>query len=335
MKSKAIGVLPAFIFLSSRLLIGGSPPPNDGLAAIMEGGSNTPVAASFITTLNGTAVAPCPSKIFSADTKLVDRTGKEIEYTAVLVPEDPALRRSFIFLETPKALPGLELAPADSEKPSAETRVWTPFLAKSALKRMKAKGKVKFSKNGTLILDIKTKVKSNFTGAPLISSDSGKVVGAVICSKTPQGYYAAKAMILDDSIKCAKTPKERMDKELAIAKELDDAIKQYGAAFLQARNLVKEYGFDKVNAKKLNRFAKMDDKRKRELAKKVETLLKTLKTNRENIVESVKKSAAFGKLTIPAMEMSRIKNIARGREIHDRKSLPVEENLKKILDKLQ
>ncbi len=81
-------------------------------------------------------------------------------------------------------------------------------------------------------------------------------------------------------------------------------------------------------------YSKTDDKEKKELGKELSALLKALVDNRKNLVDSVKKSKAFGKLKIPPLEMMQMKNIARAVEICQNKSAPREKLIQDILDKL-
>lgn len=312
-------------------------PPDEGLVTVSV--NNFATSAGFITTINGTAVVICPAKTFSAETGILDKDANKIEYAAILVPKDPFLKRFFIFLEIDgdAKTPKLELEKHDSGNTYENTPVWTAFLAKAKRKRIKTNGKIKHSDGHFLLLDIKTKVKSNFTGAPLISSESGKVLGALICSKTPQGFKADKALPLHDNMDFTKIQKDRIKKEMDVAKHLNDAIATCGATFLETNNLIKEHGLDKILDKKRKRnpFKNMSDDEKRSLEKQIKKLLEDLKENRRKLAESVKKSKAFGKLTVPSMELSQMQNIARAGEIANRKSKPQEELLQKILDKLQ
>ncbi len=306
--------------------------PKDSLVAIKDSDGHL-VACGFTMKLNGVPVVACPASIFLPGTTIATPSGEKIEYSDAFVPASYPQRHGIVFLKISSSPPPLlDLAPPLSALPG--TAILTlGFHSPIKLKKITTgKSKVKSASKTAVEAKFKITLKTDFTGAPILLEGAGSVIGMAVCLKSRKGYTVARGIPLDSDLRTELVAERRVAKEMSIASELEAHIKEYGKINLATENRYNRRALEKL---KKHGFSHMNDDDKKELKKELSALLKALKRNHKNLVDSVKKSKAFGKLKIPPLEMMQMRNIARAVEICQNKSAPREKLIQDILDNLE
>lgn len=235
----------------------------------------------FLAKYQGKTVIICHEQAFGIGYNITDLNDKQIEFTDVILPS-PKLKRRIILIQLPEDcnLPAFELEEKISETIKPGTKIGVKGMRKDKKKVSGGKGTVAEVKDDKI--NLKCKVIFELTGAPVVTNDTGKVIGVAI-SKKKKRFEIPYAMRIDNLGKTTSITKKEADAEISRSEELYNLLVGYSGIYMELNKIIQESGLTnpKINFKHIN------PDNAREIAKKIQDYRKQL----EAILEKLEKRA--------------------------------------------
>lgn len=284
----------------------------------------------FIANHKGVKVIVCPEKVFGVNSKITDLDGNEIEYSKLLIPACE-LNRGILFIQIQE--PGKNVSAYEIETDvhgELKTGAKVSMRGCSNGKRKLIGGKGVVTGTTGSQIKIKTKIIYNLTGAPVISKNSGKVVGVAFFRKNGKRYQIKHATRIDNIAKFLVVSKAVVENEKERCVMMRDAVRKYAGAFSALEKLIRKNALSGAKSK----FKNIDSKKAKELVKKIKKLSKKLADAEKALSKIIRKLKKSPEMKVPAMKELFRQNSLRGEEIIKQKFQIQKNRLEKILKQL-
>ena len=315
---------------------------------------------AFPLKLKDKVVLVCHENAFTINSTISDFKDNEIAYSGIIIPS-PDLQCKILFIQLPEDsqdLPAFEIEDKPAEKLKKGTSLTIYGCRKDKKKLGGGKGTVKTVDKNKISID--SGIIYDITGAPVIATDTGKVVGVAVCKKKKR-YQISYAIRIDNIAKTETVNKKAVEYEISRCETLYEALLKYSEAYTEITELIKKAKISPItNNKSLRRkltgksfariiniiresginkpetlFEHISSENALKLIKKFKQLKKKLTDAKKELSKAMNTLRKTPKLKIPMIKKLYNQNFSRGDEIVERKFAPKEKELEQILEILE
>lgn len=282
----------------------------------------------FVAKYQGKTVIICNDQAFGVNYKITDLADKAIDYTGVIIPS-PKLKRGVIFIQLSDEakLPAFELEEKIAETVKPGTGISVQGIRKDKKKVSGGKGVVTEVKENRI--NLRCKVIFELTGAPVVSNDTGKVIGVAV-SKKKKRFEIPYAMRIDNIKESETLTKEAVETEIANCEELYNLLIGYAGIFTEISKTIKDSGLTNPKLK----FKHIHPDTAKQLYKKLDELKKQLADEQKVLSKALSKIRKLKEAKLPAIKLKFKQNLERANEIVERKYEAKDKQVEEILKKL-
>ena len=285
---------------------------------------------AFLAKYNDKIVIVCNEDTFKIGSKITTLKDKKLSYSGIILPS-PDLKREVIFIQLPEDyqnLPAFEIETQLSEKLKEGSPLKIQGCRKDKKKIGGGKGSVTAIKENRISID--SKIIFDITGAPVVSKESGRVVGVAVCKKTKR-FAIAYASRIDNITKIETLNKKVVEYEIARCKTIHLAVLKYSKSFLAINKIIQDSGLNTLKKE----FKHLSPEKANAIAKKLNEFKKLLTEAEKELSKEIWKLRKTPQLKIPAIKKQYEENFLRGEEIVERKFKPKIKQIDAILKKLE
>lgn len=288
------------------------------------------VHTGFIADHKGEKVVVCLEKVFGVNSKITDLDGNDIAYSQLLIPVCE-LKRGILFIQIQEPAENISAFEIETDV-STQLKTGSKVSIRGAanLKRRIVGGKGTVGGITDSKIRIKSRMVSDLTGAPVISKDSGKVVGVAFFRKNGKRHQLKYAVRIENIAKFQTVSKKEVENEGKRCLVMRKAVRKYAGAFSEIEELIRKNGLSEQKKS----FKNIDAKTAKKLVEKIKILSNKLDDAEKGLSKIIRKLKKNPEMKVPAIKELFRQNCLRGEEIIEKKFNIEEKKLEKILKKL-